>query len=76
MAKGKYTLKAKNQHGEDQAEVDVQVLGRPEMPQGPLEVSDITKRTCTLSWKPPADDGGYPIETYEVYDICLSGSYR
>lgn len=65
-ARGKYTLKAKNQHGEDQAEVDVQVLGRPGMPQGPLEVADITKRTCTLSWKPPSDDGGYPIETYEV----------
>ena len=25
---GKYTLKAKNQHGEDSVEVDIQIFGR------------------------------------------------
>lgn len=33
-------------------------------PQGPLEVSDITPETCSLSWKPPLDDGGSPITNY------------
>ncbi|XP_059095455.1 twitchin-like [Tigriopus californicus] len=63
---GKYTLKAKNQHGEDKATVDVEIFGRPEIPQGSLEVSNVTKKTCLLSWKPPKDDGGAPITTYEI----------
>ena len=29
-------------------------------------VSDITKKTCKLKWKPPLDDGGSPIEYYEM----------
>jgi len=29
-------------------------------------VSEVTKKTCFLSWKPPADNGGYQISHYEV----------
>lgn len=36
------------------------------IPRGPLEVSDVTKRTCMLSWKCPEDDGGHPITNYEL----------
>ena len=39
---------------------------RPTIPRGPLEVSEITKRTCILTWKFPEDDGGHPITNYEV----------
>lgn len=63
---GKYTLKAKNKHGEDSAEVQIDVFGKPSAPSGPLVVSDITKKTCLLSWKPPTDNGGYQISQYEV----------
>lgn len=35
-------------------------------PNGPLEVSDVTKEGCTLKWKKPDDDGGSPIEYYEI----------
>jgi hypothetical protein len=39
---------------------------RPLPPQGPLDVSDITPETCSLSWRPPLDDGGSPITNYVV----------
>ena len=35
---GKYVLKAKNKHGEDSAEVQVDVFGKPTIPTGPLQV--------------------------------------
>lgn len=63
---GKYTLKAKNKWGEDSCEVDVNVFGKPTIPTGPLEVSEISKKTCHLQWKPPTDNGGNPLLQYEV----------
>ena len=39
---------------------------KPSAPEGPLEVSDVTKEGCKLNWKPPADDGGEPIEGYVI----------
>jgi hypothetical protein len=39
---------------------------KPLPPQGPLDVSDITPETCSLSWRPPLDDGGSPITNYVV----------
>lgn len=44
----------------------VLVVDRPSPPQGPMEATDITPDTCTLSWKPPLDDGGSPITNYVV----------
>ena len=37
----------------------------PDRPGTP-EVSDITPESATLSWKPPAKDGGSPVTNYEV----------
>jgi len=39
---------------------------KPLPPQGPLDVSDITPETCSLSWRPPLDDGGSPVTNYVV----------
>ncbi|KPJ16777.1 Twitchin [Papilio machaon] len=63
---GKYVIKAKNEVGEDEAEVEITILGKPSKPKGPLEVSDVTKNSCTLTWDKPEDDGGAPIEYYEI----------
>jgi len=63
---GKYSLSAKNKHGEDEVEVDVQIFGKPTIPVGPLKVSEVTKKSCHLSWKMPEDDGGKQISHYEV----------
>lgn len=42
------------------------ILAKPARPEGPLEVSNITKNGCKLAWKKPADDGGTPVKEYEV----------
>lgn len=63
---GKYQLIAENINGKDVAYVQVTVLDKPGTPEGPLKVSDITAEGCKLSWNPPEDDGGSPIEKYVV----------
>ena len=42
------------------------VLDKPSAPEGPLKVSDVHAKGCKLNWKPPADDGGVPIQKYVV----------
>ena len=64
--RGVYTITATNSSGTDEATVEIKVLGKPSKPKGPLDVSDVHKDGCTLKWKPPEDDGGCPIECYEV----------
>ena len=58
---GKYSLAAKNKWGEDTAEFQLNVFGKPEPPRGPLKVSEVTKKTCFLEWGMPADNGGYQV---------------
>uniref|UniRef100_T1GCH3 Twitchin n=1 Tax=Megaselia scalaris TaxID=36166 RepID=T1GCH3_MEGSC len=55
---GKYTIIATNEVGEDRADIEITVLGKPGKPKGPLEASDIHKHGCKLKWKKPEDDGG------------------
>ncbi|TMS38626.1 hypothetical protein L596_005310 [Steinernema carpocapsae] len=63
---GQYRLTVKNSKGEDTESADLTVLDKPSRPKGPLEVSDVFEDNCNLAWKPPDDDGGEPIEYYEV----------
>lgn len=63
---GLYKIRAVNEHGEDEAEVEVSVLAAPGKPKGPLKVKDITKNGCKLKWEKPEDDGGKPITAYQV----------
>ncbi|KAE9421213.1 hypothetical protein Angca_004091, partial [Angiostrongylus cantonensis] len=63
---GPFTLKIKNEVGEDEGVFEVIVQDRPGTPEGPLEVSDVTKDSCVISWNPPADDGGSEITNYVV----------
>ena len=46
--------------------INLFTIDRPGPPKGPLEVDNITKDGCALSWKPPDDDGGSPITNYVV----------
>lgn len=61
---GRYAVRLTNNTGTDTAECEVIVLGPPSKPRGPLVVKDVTKSSVTLSWTPPADNGGREI-TYE-----------
>uniref|UniRef100_A0A0K0CTJ0 non-specific serine/threonine protein kinase n=1 Tax=Angiostrongylus cantonensis TaxID=6313 RepID=A0A0K0CTJ0_ANGCA len=69
---GKYTLTAKNSNGTDTHSVEVIVLGKPSAPEGPLEVSNVFEDKCDLEWKPPKDDGGVPIDHYEVEKLDMA----
>ncbi|XP_064634017.1 twitchin-like isoform X9 [Lineus longissimus] len=63
---GVYKLTLTNSSGSDSAEVEVVVMSTPQAPEGPLEVSDVTKESCKLTWKKPKDDGGTDITAYCV----------
>lgn len=42
------------------------LLDKPGKPEGPLNISNVHKEGCSLKWNPPEDDGGSPIDHYEV----------
>ncbi|KAI6175533.1 hypothetical protein M3Y97_00699600 [Aphelenchoides bicaudatus] len=63
---GNYQLNLKNEIGEDEGVFEINVQDRPSPPEGPLQVENITKDGCTLSWNPPKDDGGSEITNYVV----------
>ncbi|CAE1243307.1 Titin,Twitchin [Acanthosepion pharaonis] len=63
---GEYYISVENEHGSDTASMTVVVLSSPSRPEGPLEVSNITKEGALLTWKPPADKGGSDITGYVV----------
>lgn len=42
------------------------MLDVPSPPQGPMDASDVTKESATVSWYRPEDDGGSPITHYVV----------
>ena len=71
---GVYHCNLRNDFGQERVSIKVIVTNKPAQPQGPLEVSDIKADGCTLSWKPPKDDGGSPITNYivEKFDTKLN----
>ena len=50
---GNYQLNLKNEIGEDEGVFEVIVQDRPAPPKGPIQVDNITKESCALSWSPP-----------------------
>lgn len=69
---GVYKLTLKNDLGVCSAAAQVTVLDKPSRPEKPLVVSDVTKESCSLSWKVPLDDGGSPILHYVIEKMDLS----
>ncbi|ESO91797.1 hypothetical protein LOTGIDRAFT_121777 [Lottia gigantea] len=63
---GNYRLEISNDSGSSSCQFKLKVVSPPSKPGGPLQVSDITKHTCRLSWKIPRDDGGSKIQGYCV----------
>lgn len=62
---GYYIITAKNRFGADKQTIEVNVADIPDAPKG-LVVSDITRDSITLTWEPPASDGGSDIIGYIV----------
>ena len=48
------------------------LVDRPSPPEGPLDVSNVTKESCRLVWKTPVDDGGSPILHYVIEKMDIS----
>lgn len=44
----------------------IDFLDKPTPPCGPLKIADVNAEGCNLSWNPPTDDGGLPIDHYLV----------
>uniref|UniRef100_A0A8C9Z7R7 Titin n=1 Tax=Sander lucioperca TaxID=283035 RepID=A0A8C9Z7R7_SANLU len=62
---GYYIITAKNRFGTDKQTIEVNVADIPEPPKG-LVVSDVGRDSITLTWEPPANDGGSDIIGYIV----------
>ena len=71
---GSYSLTIKNRSGEDSAKFSVTVIDRPEAPEGPLQTS-IEGNMVTLLWKRIKDDGGAPLEHYQVTHSCMKSTF-
>ena len=69
---GKYTVTLENNLGAFSMSANVTVLDRPSAPLGPLEVSNIKKESCWLSFRAPLDDGGAPVTHYVIEKMDTS----
>ncbi|XP_055454054.1 immunoglobulin-like and fibronectin type III domain-containing protein 1 [Psammomys obesus] len=63
---GQYSVTLRSEGGCVQAEFTLQVIDKPQPPQGPLEVQDCHKAGVCLCWQPPRDDGGQVVQHYVV----------
>lgn len=63
---GNYTLEVANDSGSVSTSFRLKVKAPPGPPTGPLEVTNLTKSGCTLTWKPPKDDGGNKVLHYVI----------
>lgn len=65
----KLKIVAKNRHGVKEEKVNVNFLGPPDKPVGPLTTTQdqtVGEPHVILHWKAPEDDGGSPIDTYVI----------
>jgi len=65
---GTYSVVVTNKSGEDSAKASLKVLDRPVAPEGPMKAT-VEGGDVTLLWKKVKDDGGCPIETYQLEKI-------
>jgi hypothetical protein len=70
--KGKYEVILTNSKGDVRVPIEVEVIDKPAAPEGPLKVSDVTANTAVLTWKPPKDDGGAPIDSFIIEKMDVS----
>lgn len=63
---GEYLVTATNSSGKDSVLINVVITDKPTPPKGPLQISDVHKEGCHLKWKRPLDDGGTPIEYFQI----------
>lgn len=62
---GNYSLTISNRSGSDSAKFSVKVLDRPAAPDPPMKAT-VEGSNCTLLWKKVKEDGGAPIQHYQI----------
>ncbi|NXW19946.1 MYPC1 protein, partial [Circaetus pectoralis] len=62
---GPFRIMLKNEAGEDTALINIKVVDVPDPPQAP-NVTEVGEDWCTMTWEPPANDGGSPILGYFI----------
>lgn len=62
---GEYTVTLHNEHGELSTNYRLTVLDKPQAPRD-LNIESVAEDAVSLSWQPPAYDGGSPIKGYTV----------
>uniref|UniRef100_A0A8D1VDI7 Immunoglobulin-like and fibronectin type III domain-containing protein 1 n=1 Tax=Sus scrofa TaxID=9823 RepID=A0A8D1VDI7_PIG len=63
---GQYSVTLRSKGGSVKAQLTLQVLDKPQPPEGPLEVQDCHGAGVCLRWRPPKDDGGRALDHYMV----------
>ncbi|XP_004862348.1 immunoglobulin-like and fibronectin type III domain-containing protein 1 [Heterocephalus glaber] len=63
---GQYSVTLRSEGGSVEVDVTLQVIDKPQPPQGPLEVQDCRRAGVCLCWRPPREDGGQAMERYMV----------
>ena len=63
---GEYKALFSNKFGEAVTSVRVNVIGKPDAPEGPLQFGDIQATSLTLVWKLVLNDGGSEVTNYVV----------
>jgi len=63
---GRYTCKIKNQAGEVEIPVDVEVLAPPAQVSGAPKCSNVSAKGVDLTWEPAVESGGLPTTHYVV----------
>ncbi|KAI8488689.1 Titin-like, partial [Branchiostoma belcheri] len=63
---GQFSVNLANAAGSQQADFQINVLGKPLPPEGPVEFEDVSAESVTMNWKPPTDDGGSEVTNYVI----------
>lgn len=66
---GIYTLHLMNSAGECKYDFEVKMLNRPGPPGMPIRCTNTDDHSVEVSWNPPKDDGGSPIQYYLI-ELC------
>ena len=63
---GEYKAVFSNKFGDASTLVQVNIIGKPDAPEGPLQFGDMQATSLTLVWKPVINDGGSTVTNYVV----------
>uniref|UniRef100_H2YFD6 Titin n=1 Tax=Ciona savignyi TaxID=51511 RepID=H2YFD6_CIOSA len=63
---GEYEVTLSNKLGKISVSIRVQVIGKPDAPEGPLQFGDIQATSVNVVWKPITNDGGSEVTNYVV----------